>query len=303
MMLPFKSVACIVFPSSKGINKSPESGITMQARFIKFIIAIIGIFTSIFSFSNTMTSSPKIAIIIDDIGYRKTDFSALSLEGQFTYSVVPYAPYTQTIANAVYNSQREVMAHVPMEAIDNNHLLGKGALRVAMSEQETRQQIRDVLDNIPNVSGINNHMGSYFTTQSKHLGWLMDELSQRQLYFLDSKTTAYSMAERVAVRHGIRTGHRHVFLDNQLDNQYLTKQFNKLIAISKRYKYAIAIAHPHPQSIAFLREKVETLKSMGIELVPVSRLLPEMTRVARAKHLEKSGTHKRFINTSVAMPQ
>lgn len=275
----------------------------MKARFLKFTIAIIGISTSLFSFSNTINSSPKIAIIIDDIGYRKTDFSALSLDGQFTYAIVPYAPHTQTIANAVHNSQREVMAHVPMEAVDNNHLLGKGALRVEMSEQETRQKIRDILNNIPNVSGINNHMGSRFTTHPKQLGWLMDELSQQQLYFLDSKTTAYSMAERVAVRHGLRTGHRHIFLDNQLDKEYLTKQFNKLVAISKRYNYAIAIAHPHPQSIAFLREKVETLKALGIELVPVSALLPEMTRVARARHLEKSSANKRFISATATMPQ
>jgi len=280
--------------------KSPESDNTMKARFLKYTLVIIGTFTCAFSFSNTIDSSPKIAIIIDDIGYRKTDFTALTLKGQFTYSVVPYAPFTKKIANAVFDSQREVMAHIPMEAVNDNHLLGKGALTLAMTEQEMRQQVRNVLNNIPNVSGINNHMGSHFTTQPKQLAWVMDELSQQQLYFLDSKTTANSMAERVALRHGLRTGHRHIFLDNQLDEAYLDKQFSRLINIASRYNHAIAIAHPHPKSIEFLRKKVETLKELGIELVPVSRLLPEMTKIARAKHADNNDS---FINTTAVMPQ
>ena len=273
----------------------------MSARFLsQFTIAIISFAVSISSFANITDDTPKIAIIIDDIGYRKTDFSALALQGQFTFSVVPYAPYTQTIANAVYQSKREVMAHIPMEAKHNNHLLGEGALKVIMGEHETRSLVRDILENIPHVSGINNHMGSYFTTQSKQLSWLMDELSHQGLYFLDSKTTPYSLAEKIAVQYGLQTGHRHIFLDNQLDYDYLDKQFNQLIAIAKQHKQAIAIAHPHPQSIAFLKNKESELESLGIKLVSVSKLLPETTRLARARHL-KSSANKRFV--SAAMPQ
>ena len=275
----------------------------MKAR-----ILLISTLTIVFCLLSTASiandNSPKIAIIIDDIGYRKTDFSALALQGQFTYSVVPFAPYTRTIANAVHDSDREVMAHIPMEAIHNNHLLGKGALKLAMTEQQTRQQVQDILKEIPYVSGINNHMGSQFTTKPKNLGWLMDELSLQQLYFLDSKTTAYSMAEKVAVEHGLRTGHRHIFLDNQLDQAYLAQQFDHLIKIAKRHKYAIAIAHPHPQSISFLKGISAKLLALGVELVPVSTLLPEMTRIARVRHLNnKSSANKRYTGAAAVLPQ
>lgn len=275
----------------------------MKARILLIsTLAIVCCLLSTVSIAND--NSPKIAIIIDDIGYRKTDFSALALQGQFTYSVVPFAPYTRTIANAVHDSDREVMAHIPMEAIHNNHLLGKGALKLAMTEQQTRQQVQDILKEIPYVSGINNHMGSQFTTKPKNLGWLMDELSQQQLYFLDSKTTAYSMAEKVAVEHGLRTGHRHIFLDNQLDQAYLAQQFDHLIKIAKRHKYAIAIAHPHPQSISFLKGISAKLLALGVELVPVSTLLPEMTRIARVRHLNnKSSANKRYTGAAAVLPQ
>lgn len=269
------------------------------------LISTLAIFCCLLSISSVAKSgkTPRISIVIDDIGYRKSDFSALDLPGQFTYSVVPFAPFTQIIANSVHQSDREVMAHIPMEAIHNNHLLGKGALKLSMTEQQTRQQVQAILADIPYVSGINNHMGSEFTTKPTHLGWLMDELSKQQLYFLDSKTTAYSMAERVAVKHGLRTGHRHIFLDNQLDLPYLTQQFDKLITIAQKYNYAVAIAHPHPQSIAFLKNKASQLESMGIKLVPVSQILPEMTRIARARHLEKSSNNKRFVNAVATIPQ
>ena len=275
----------------------------MKARIL--LISTLALFCCLLStVSIANDNSPKIAIIIDDIGYRKTDFSALALQGQFTYSVVPFAPYTRTIANAVHDSDREVMAHIPMEAIHNNHLLGKGALKLAMTEQQTRQQVQDILKEIPYVSGINNHMGSQFTTKPKNLGWLMDELSQQQLYFLDSKTTAYSMAEKVAVEHGLRTGHRHIFLDNQLDQAYLSQQFDHLIKIARKHKYAIAIAHPHPQSISFLKGISAKLSELGVELVPVSTLLPEMTRIARVRHLNnKSSANKRYTGAAVVLPQ
>lgn len=252
--------------------------------------------------ATTVPNTPKIAIVIDDIGYRQSDFSALDLTGQFTFAIVPYAPYTQKIATLVHESKREVMAHLPMEAFRNNRLLGKGALRVSMNEEQTRQQIRNAISNIPFVSGINNHMGSYFTTQSKHLGWVMDELAKKDLFFLDSKTTPNSKAERIAVQYGVPTGHRHVFLDNQLDEAYLNKQFNRLIKIAKRYSYAVAIAHPHPESIVFLKNKSAELKLMGINLVPVSDLLPEMTRIAQQKHLKHNGGHQ-LASSAVSMPE
>lgn len=249
----------------------------------KFTLCIAVVLLSI-SPAALAALNPQIAIVIDDIGYRQTDFSALELNGQFTYAVVPFAPLTQIMAEKIFASRREIIAHIPMEATSNNHLLGKGALKSSMNEQSTRAQIRLALDNVPYASGINNHMGSKFTTKPKQLTWLMDELAKRQLYFLDSKTTPYSIAERIATERGLQTGHRHVFLDNKLDYDSLDKQFKQLIRIAKRHQLAIAIAHPHPQTVAFLAKIAPRLKALNIDLVPLSTLLPSTTRLAKNKH-------------------
>jgi len=230
--------------------------------------------------SPTVLAAPaKIAIVIDDIGYRASDREAVRLQGQFTYSILPFAPLTQQLAQAVHHSKREAMLHLPMEAISGNRMLGRGALFTDMDEKTMRAAINEALDNVPYTQGINNHMGSKFTTAEQPLRWLMDELKQRDLYFLDSKTTPRSLAEASAKRIGLATAHRHIFLDNQRDHQYLTQQFNRLLKIAKSNSYAIAIAHPHPETIAFLNNIGDRLKKENIELVPFSQLLP-LTRMA-----------------------
>lgn len=232
----------------------------------------------------TYAANPQVAIVIDDIGYRDTDRQAIALKGQFTYAIVPFAPLTKPLAHSVNASEREVIAHFPMEALSNNHLLGKGALLTDMDEATTRRQIKLSLDDIPYARGINNHMGSKYTTQSRSLAWLMDELNKRNMYFLDSKTTPFSLAESSAATHGLRTAHRHIFLDNQLDAEYLNKQFKRLLNIAKKNHYAIAIAHPHPQTIKFLATIGQRLKQHNIDLVPLSMVLP----MATAKALRKN---------------
>ncbi|MDP2561061.1 divergent polysaccharide deacetylase family protein [Psychrobium sp. 1_MG-2023] len=220
-----------------------------------------------------VTTVNKIAIVIDDIGYRQTDYQALKLTGQFTYAILPFAPLTQPLANAVHHSKREVIIHIPMEAKTNNHLLGTGALKAEMDEATARRHIRQAIANVPHAKGVNNHMGSKLTAQAQPMSWLMDELSQQHFYMLDSKTTPHSVIVPIAQQYGVPAGQRHIFLDNQLDQDYLNQQLSKLIRLAKRNEYAIAIAHPHPQTIAFLSQIETKLASHNVTLVPLSTLV------------------------------
>ena len=47
----------------------------------------------------------------------------------------------------------------------------------------------------------------------------------------------------------------------------------KLIAVAKHRGYAIAIAHPYPETIRYLQNNLETLAKQGIQLVPTSQLV------------------------------
>jgi len=243
-------------------------------------LAIVTIYLSVMA--NVSAAHPvQIAIVIDDMGYRKTDISAIKLAGDFTFAIVPFAPLTQHLAVAANNHNKEVIAHIPMEALSSNHLLGQGAITADMDKKQLIEQLRSAIQDVPYAKGINNHMGSKLTTMTQPIHWIMEQLSHSQLYFLDSKTSPHSVGESIAAKYGIQTGHRHIFLDNIREHAAIERQFNQLIKIAKKHQSAIAIAHPHPQTIAFLSSIEPRLRRHNIKLVPLSKVLTHTNKLAK----------------------
>ncbi len=220
---------------------------------------------------STQAKPARIAIVIDDIGYRDTDINALALPGAITYSILPHTPYGKMLADQANEKHKEVLLHIPMEA-ENGKKLGPGALTSAMSRAEIIASLKKSLAEVPFAIGINNHMGSHLTQLNDPMTWTMNFLKQHQLLFLDSKTSPNSKAASIAKLIGVPVQRRHIFLDNQLTNRYISNQFNALINYAKSKKIAIAIAHPHPETIQALKQLIPTLASNNIELVPLSAL-------------------------------
>jgi polysaccharide deacetylase 2 family uncharacterized protein YibQ len=216
-------------------------------------------------------SSIKIAIVIDDIGYRYTDKQALLLPGQVTYSILPQTPYGKRLALQAFEQQKDVILHIPMES-ENRTDLGPGALTKNMSQVAINSSLEKSFNEIPFAIGINNHMGSYLTQSVTHMAWTMGFLKSNNLFFLDSRTSPQSKAGVIAKQLGVPVRERHVFLDNQLSSDYISKQFQTLISTAQKNRSAIAIAHPHPESMKALQLLIPTLKNYNIELVPLSAL-------------------------------
>ena len=237
----------------------------------KFFLLIIFSFSLLFSTEPVQAQPARIAIVIDDIGYRYTDKYALSLPGAITYSILPHTPYGKTIAVKANANHKDVMLHIPMEA-ENGKKLGPGALTSTMDQEQILASLNLSLAEVPFAIGINNHMGSHLTQLNEPMTWTMNFLKQHHLLFLDSKTTQHSKAGKIAKLMGVPTKSRHVFLDNQLTDSYITKQFQSLIRHAKSQKTAIAIAHPHPETIQALKRLIPTLAQNNIELVPLSTL-------------------------------
>lgn len=228
--------------------------------------------TLLFPFTFSCTAQPsKIAIVIDDIGYRLTDQQVLTLPGEITFSFLPHTPYGKTLAEQAYNMQKEVLIHVPMES-NIGKKLGPGALTSDMDEPAIRLSLEKSFQEIPFAIGINNHMGSYLTTLYKPMASTMKYLKDNELLFLDSVTSPQSKGTVVARKYGVPVMSRHVFLDNELSVEYITGQFNELVAKAKSNELAIGIAHPHPETIVILTRLIPTLTDENIELVKLSSL-------------------------------
>ncbi|WP_082378980.1 divergent polysaccharide deacetylase family protein [Pseudoalteromonas porphyrae] len=215
----------------------------------------------------------QIAIVIDDIGNHQRDLNTLNLPGKISYSILPHTPYSQIFARLASKANKELLLHIPMQALDTSKALGPGALTSDMSKEQLQYTLGNALASLPQVKGVNNHMGSALTQESLPMKWTMEVLKKRNLYFLDSRTTGLSQAQNVANLYGVENVGRHVFLDNILNEQQLQFRFNELKYKADRYNFAIAIAHPHPETIEFLQRMLPELEQQGFELVPLSQLV------------------------------
>lgn len=224
---------------------------------------------------------PVVAIIIDDIGYnRKQGLAALALPGDFTYALIPYSPNALTFAKAAASQDKEVMLHTPMSDIQRRPV-SKGGLTMAMNETDVIETLNSSIDSLPNIRGVNNHQGSLLTQQYETMQWVMKTLKQRDLYFVDSRTTHRSVAYKTATEYHVPALRRDIFLDHERSTDFLQTQFTALMALAKRRGYAVAIGHPYPETIRFLSENINRLEENGIKLLPVSKIVQNSNNLAK----------------------
>jgi len=143
-----------------------------------------------------------------------------------------------------------------------------------MTHAEFARQFRLDVASVPYIKGINNHEGSLLTQHAGDMDWLMSAIARKHsLYFIDSRTTKKTVAAEIATQYGVPNMSRDVFLDDSLSLPALQHQFDRLVEIANKRGYAIAIAHPHPRTIEFLKTHFADLEKNGIRVIPVSALL------------------------------
>ena len=214
------------------------------------------------------------SIIIDDIGQsyeRVADI--INADIPLTLAILPQTLFAETIAEQAHRRGKEIMVHLPMQSI-RHHNHSPGTLTLHMTEQEFIQQLKQDIDSVPHVTGVNNHMGSLMTMHPGYMSWLMRTLADYDgMYFIDSRTTDQTVAAAIADEYNVPNLERDVFLDPEQDAQTLEQQFQRFIDKAKTNGTAIAIAHPHPLSIQYILNNVDRLQQNGIRLAPVSRLI------------------------------
>lgn len=229
------------------------------------------------------TDTPRIAIIIDDIGDRHAEGrAAVTLPGAVACAFLPHTPYAVELAKLAHAEGKEVLLHLPLESL-NDKALGPGAITLDTGEDEFRRILQEDLAAIPHVRGVNNHMGSLLTRHPGHMTWLMRGLAESGLYFVDSYTHPASVAFAMAREQGVPSARRDVFLDNIQDAVALRAEFDRLIALAKDNGSAIGIGHPYPATLNFLAATLPRLREeYGVELVPVEALLDVPPQTLRA---------------------
>ncbi|RLA18122.1 MAG: divergent polysaccharide deacetylase family protein [Gammaproteobacteria bacterium] len=236
----------------------------------------------------TTDRQPWIAIIIDDMGNQNADRQAVLLPGPVACSFLPHTPHAVELAQLAARRGKEVLLHQPMQSTGGNDL-GPGALILEMDHPTFRATLSSNLAALPHVSGVNNHMGSLLTSHYQPMSWLMEELHRYPaIFFVDSRTTAFTVAYNAATDHQIPSTWRDIFLDNEADEEQISTQFKRLIQLAKRNGSAIAIGHPYPETLAFLQTHLPDLEQLGISLRPVSDVISLRKSVLRTAWYQAS---------------
>ncbi len=218
--------------------------------------------------------SPKVAFIIDDLGY-ETEIAKKVMELDFpiTLSILPFLKYSEYIAEEGKKNNQEIMLHLPMEANNSSADPGPGAIKSYMSGEEIRQAVRGSIFDFPYIIGVNNHMGSKITKDREIMKIILEEIRRYNLFFIDSITSRNSIAYQVAQEMGVKTAVRTVFLDNESDMEYIKGQMLEVQEIALRDGEAIAIGHSRINTFYVLKRMIPELIKAGIEIVPVSELV------------------------------
>ena len=219
------------------------------------------------------TSGARLAIILDDLGSDREAAEAIfALNEPLTLSILPFHAHSTEIAQEARSRGYRVMLHLPMQAV-GNELPEAQQLYSGMGEEELRRSVESMLKSVPGAAGVNNHEGSQATTDEKLMMELMPLLKQRGLFFIDSRTTAATVAFDAAEKTGVRCGFRNVpFLDDVQQVPAIEKQLELAIHGAKEKGAAIAIGHPHPETLQALKEMLPRAEAQGVYLVFVSEL-------------------------------
>ncbi len=219
-------------------------------------------------------SLPKVAIIIDDLGYdRRIAQKFLDLDEGLTFSVLPHTPHTHLIAAAILKKGGEVMLHLPMEPLEYPSVdPGPGALLSSMSADDLIVQLREDLSDVPGIKGVNNHMGSKLTAESARLYQVFSVLKQEGLFFIDSRSTAETVGRPSARLFQLPFAERDVFLDHVQDPDMIRLRIKELIQTARKNGEAIGIAHPSKTTLRILEEMLPMLKK-EVQLVPASHVV------------------------------
>ena len=224
--------------------------------------------------SSGTDESGRLAIIIDDLGSDRAAADAVFALGYpLTVSVLPNHEHSTEVAEEARRRGLQVMLHLPMQSVANETPEAQ-ELRPGMPAQEVAEVVEQFLQNVPDAAGVNNHQGSQATADAVLMDELMPVLRDHHLFYVDSRTTAATVAYETAQDFGVRSAFRNVpFLDDVAEVGAVRKQLELALRGAREKGEAVAIGHPHPATLQALREVLPQAQAQGVRLVLTSELV------------------------------
>jgi polysaccharide deacetylase 2 family uncharacterized protein YibQ len=218
----------------------------------------------------------QVALIMDDMGNSLETLDELIALGRpVTISVLPYSSHAAETARIAHERGLEVLLHLPLESVNNYEAMAntEGLIMAMMTGPAIVAAFEASYDRVPFAAGTNNHMGSRFTAERELMRTILRPIKERGLFFVDSRTTAKTVALEEARKMGVPATQRDVFLDADEDRGRIRGRLIELLQKARKKGRAVGICHPFPETLAVLKSSLYLLDAYNLEAVPVSKLV------------------------------
>ncbi|MGA7991209.1 MAG: divergent polysaccharide deacetylase family protein [Thermoanaerobaculia bacterium] len=226
-------------------------------------------------------SAGVVALVLDDLGYDERALETLARwDAPIAVAVIPSAPFARRAVSLAKGKGWDLLVHLPMEP-------GSGPSEVeAVGESDDdaaiRAKVLAALEGTPGAVGVNNHQGSKATADVRVVRAVLGVVKDRNLFFLDSRTTGASVVGAQAAALHVPFLHRDVFLDDVAAEtaarggapEALDAAWARALGLAAKSGQAIVIGHPRRDTLAFLEKKLASERGAGASLVRVSELVP-----------------------------
>lgn len=217
----------------------------------------------------------RAAVIIDDFGGTDNEISRgfLNMNQPVTIAVLPHLKASKKIANQAHANGLEVLLHLPMEPHNSQIDPGNKAVFVNLTPDEIQNRVREALEGVPHIKGVNNHMGSKATENESVMEAVLPQIKEKGLFWLDSRTSLNSVAFDVAKKVGVKTAQSGMFLDNEPEVEKIRIKLERLYKLATTEGHVLAIGHCRPLTLQVLRQALPKLEKRGITFVYASELM------------------------------
>ena len=215
----------------------------------------------------TFKKIATIVLVIDDFGYRNDSVSDgfLDLNIPITCAIIPGHLQSRKFAQKAFAAGKEVIIHMPMESSLNTPGEDEYKIKSGMTSEEVEWRIREVLKEMPEAIGMNNHQGSKATTNGKVMSVLGSVLKANNKFFIDSRTTSKTVAEEIMRSIGVPTIRRHVFLDNDDSKDKISERIDEVARLAQKQGIAVAIGHAKPNTLKAIKDALPKLLADGYQ--------------------------------------
>lgn len=234
---------------------------------------------------------PLIAIVIDDLGNNpQSTRRTIALPSPLTLSFLPNVGPVQYLADEGLEAGHELLVHVPMEPMSATQNPGDNALLVSQSISTNIANLEMDMNSFKGHVGFNNHMGSRFTSDHRQMEAILEYAKSHGYMYMDSRTIGSSVGHEIAENLDMPRAVRDIFLDHEINEEFVRSQLRQLERTARRQGYAVAIGHPHDVTLRVLAEYLPSLEARGFQLAPI-------TAIAKIE-LEESG-HDMLLQAAV----